>query len=135
MKILLFTSIVFIIIAINLIISSTTKEGMSIGAMKETVEEIDDAAKKNEKENEYMFTRKNLVDDGNPSQKFLKNFKRQKIEFDGEFTLKSITPEFPDSEQEAKKMQKERDAKRAEQEAMKKETRVDDRFKYQKDTN
>ena len=122
MKILLFTSIVFIIIAINLIISSTTKEGMSIGAMKETVEEIDDAAKKNEKENEYMFTRKNLVDDGNPSQKFLKNFKRQKIEFDGEFTLKSITPEFPDSEQEAKKMQKERDAKRAEQEAMKKET-------------
>ena len=118
MKILLFTSIIFIILGINLIISCPTKEGMSVGAMKETVEEIDDKAKKKK----YIFTRKNYNDDGNPSQKFLKTFKRQKIEFDGEFSLKSITPEFPDSEQEAKKMQAERDAKRAEQEAMKKET-------------
>jgi len=120
MKILLFTSIIFIIIAINLIISCSTKEGMSIGAMKETVEEIDDAVKKNEKE--YIFTKKNYTDDGNPSQKFLKTFKRQKIEFDGEFTLKSITPEIPDSEQEAKKMQAERDAKKEERDAMKKES-------------
>ena len=119
MKILLFTSIIFIILGINLIISSPTKEGMSIGAMKETVEEIDDKTKKEE----YIFTRKNFKDYGNPSQKFLKTFKRQKIEFDGEFSLKSITPEFPDSEQEAKKMQAERDAKRAEQEAIKKETK------------
>ena len=72
-------------------------------------------------EDDYIFKEKNFTDDGNPSQKFLKNFKRQKIEFDGEFSLKSITPEIPNSEEEAKKMQRERDAKRKEQEELKKE--------------
>ena len=185
MKILLFTSIVFIIIAVNLLISCPTKEGFipkegrrrkegrykkknlkdvedamianqpphsrNDESVKNKIRDIVKKADKNkdgyidrdetkylktdeeiepppgvgeeEEEDSYLFEPKNFTDDGNPSQKFLRNFQRQKIEFDGEFSLKSLTPEMPSSEEEAKKMQKERDAKRAEQKKAKKETK------------
>ena len=143
MKILLFTSIVFIIIAVNLLISCPTKEGF--GFKKNNYKRINKKGKRRKKkkkdeekkekkqeekeekeekeEDSYLFEPKNFTDNGNPSQKFLKNFQRQKIEFDGEFSLKSLTPEMPNSEEEAKKMQKERDAKRAEQKKAKKEAK------------
>uniref|UniRef100_A0A6C0CNP5 Uncharacterized protein n=1 Tax=viral metagenome TaxID=1070528 RepID=A0A6C0CNP5_9ZZZZ len=122
MKILLFTSIVFVILAVNLLISCPTKEGFGINKKKKDTKEKKE--NKDEKpEDDYIFKEKNFTDDGNPSQKFLKNFKRQKIEFDDEmkFSFKSITPEIPNSEEEAKKMQRERDAKRKEQKELKKE--------------
>jgi hypothetical protein len=171
MKILLFTSIVFIIIAINLIISCPTKEGfMKNKYKKKTLKEVEDSmvhnlpphskddpemrekikkiVKKADKDNDgyinkdetkylrdendvnskkspeniFVLEKKDYNDDGNPSQKFLRTFQRQKIEFDGEFSLKSLTPEIPDNEEEAKKLQKERDAKRKEQKKAKKET-------------
>lgn len=172
MKILLFTSIVFIIIAINLIISCPTKEGfMKNKYEKKTLKEVEDAmvhnlpphskddpemrekikkivqnadkdndgyinrdetkylrdendvnSKKSTEKPSFILKKKDYDDDGNPSQNFLRTFQRQKIEVDDEFSLKSLMPEIPDSEQEAKKMQAERDAKKAEQDAMKKET-------------
>ncbi|MAR51400.1 MAG: hypothetical protein CML42_09775 [Rhodobacteraceae bacterium] len=122
MKILLFISIVFIIIAINLIISCPTKEGFMKNKKKEADEDKDVSDNVQPEKPSFIFEKKDYNDDGNPSQKFLKTFQRQKIEFDGEFSLKSLTPEIPDNEQEAKKMQKERDAKREEQKKAKKET-------------
>ena len=121
MKILLFTSIVFIILAVNLLISCPTKEGF--GLKKKDKKEKKKEKKEEKEEDSYLFKPKNFTDNGNPSQKFLKNFQRQKIEFDGEFSLKSLTPEMPNSEEEAKKMQRERDAKRAEQKKIKKEAK------------
>ena len=123
MKILLFTSIVFIILAVNLLISCPTKEGFGLKKKDKKEKKEEKEEEEEEEEESYLFEPKNFTDDGNPSQKFLKNFQRQKIEFDGEFSLKSLTPEIPNSEEEAKKMQRERDAKRAEQEKVKKEAK------------
>lgn len=124
MKILLFTSIVFIIIAINLIISCPTKEGFGFKKEKKDEEKEDKDPSDNVQPEKpsFIFEKKDYDDDGNPSQNFLRTFQRQKIELDDEFSLKSLTPEMPNSEEEAKKMQKERDAKREEQKKAKKET-------------